>query len=92
MYVLDHRGGVRWTVDPQRFGESSPPNRLLCALQFGMQPRTPPRQSTRWVNGHGEFTVPGRHSYDSEQFDGQLSLSATDTRTHRSFGTSVRRG
>ena len=57
-----------------------------------MQPCTPPWQNTRWVNGHGIFTVPDRHSNHSEQFDGQLSLSAPDTCPHRSFGASIRRG
>jgi hypothetical protein len=90
--VLDHRCCVRRTGDAQRSGKSSPPDRFACALRYGMQPSTPPRKSTRWVNGHGIFTVPGRHSDHSKQFDGQLSLSATNTRPHRSFDASVRRG
>jgi hypothetical protein len=88
--VLDHRGCVRWAGDAQRFGESSPPNRLLCALRYGMQPRTPPRKATRCVNDRGEIAVPVRHSHHSKQFDGQLSLSAPDTRPHRSIGVSMR--
>jgi hypothetical protein len=90
--VLDHRCCVRRAGDAQRSSKSSPPDRFACALRYGMQPSTPPRKSTRCINGHGEFTVPGRHSYHSKQFDGQLSLSATDTRPHRSFDASVRRG
>jgi hypothetical protein len=90
--VLDHRCCVRRAGDAQRSGESSPPDRFACALRYGMQPSTPPRKSTRWINGHGEIAVPDRHSYHSKQFDGQLSLSATDTRPHRSFDASVRRG
>src|ERR1700740_3306814 len=54
-----------------------------------MQPCTPPRKTTCWVNGHGVFTVPGRHSHHSKQFDGQLSLSATNTRPHRSIEASM---
>ena len=65
---------------------------LLWRTAEWMQPCTPPRKSTRWVNGHGVFTVPGRHSHHSKQFDGQLSPSATDTCPHRSVGTSMRRG
>ena len=57
-----------------------------------MQPCTPPRQSTCRVNGHGVLTVPARHSHHSEQFGGQLSPTATDTRPHRSTGTSMRGG
>ena len=57
-----------------------------------MQPSTPPRQSTCRINGHGVFAVPDRHSHHSEQFDGQLSFSASDAGPHRSFGTSMRRG
>ena len=90
--VLDHRCYFRCAVDAQRSGKGSPPDRFACALRYRMQPSTPPRKNTCWVNGHGIFTVPGRHSYHSKQFDGQLSLSATDTRPHRSFDASVRRG
>jgi hypothetical protein len=57
-----------------------------------MQPSTPPRQSTCRVHGHGVFAVPDRHSHYSEQFDGQLSFSASDAGPYRSFGTSMRRG
>ena len=31
---------------------------LLGALRYGMQPCTPPRQSTCWVNGHGVLPSP----------------------------------
>src|SRR5581483_7477869 len=55
-----------------------------------MQPRTPPRKITCRVNGHDTFTVPGRHSHHSKQFDGQLSLSATDTCPHRSLDAAMR--
>ena len=84
--VLDHRGCVRLTGDAQRFGESPPPNRLLRALLCGMQPRTPPRQAGPCVNDHGVFAVPARHSHHSKQLDGQLSLPAPDTRSHRATG------
>jgi hypothetical protein len=49
-----------------------------------MQPGTPPRQFSRWVNGHGLFAIPvdGDHS---KQFDGQLSLPAANTRPNRSL-------
>jgi hypothetical protein len=57
-----------------------------------MQPCTPPRKITRWVNGHGVITVSDRHSHHSKQFDGQLSLSATNTCPHRSVDASMRRG
>ncbi|EUA34302.1 translation initiation factor If-2 [Mycobacterium xenopi 3993] len=46
----------------------------------------PARKATRWVNDHGVFAVPGRHSDHAKQFDGQLSLSAADTRSHRPIG------
>lgn len=55
-----------------------------------MQPCTPPRKITCCVNGHGVTTVPGRHSHHSKQFDGQLSLSATNTCPHRSIDASMR--
>jgi hypothetical protein len=44
-----------------------------------MQPGTPPRQFSRWVNGHGGVAIPvdGDHS---KQFDGQLSLPAANAR------------
>jgi hypothetical protein len=48
-----------------------------------MQPGTPPRQFSRWVNGHGVFTIPVDGDY-SKQFDGQLSLPAADARPDRS--------
>jgi hypothetical protein len=44
------------------------------------------------VNEHGVLAVPGRRSHHSKQFDGQLSLSAPDTRSHRSFDAAVRGG
>jgi hypothetical protein len=48
-----------------------------------MQPGTPPRQFSRWINGHGLFAIPvdGDHS---KQFDGQLSLPAANARPNRS--------
>jgi hypothetical protein len=49
-----------------------------------MQPRTPPRQFSRCVNGHGAFAIPALDNDHSKQFDGQLSLSAADARPHRS--------
>ena len=48
-----------------------------------MQPRTPPRQVTRWVNGYGAMAVPAVHSNHTKQFDGQLSLPAADTSPDR---------
>jgi hypothetical protein len=48
-----------------------------------MQPRTPPRQFSRWVNGHGVLAIPVDGDYP-KQFDGQLSLPAADARPHRS--------
>jgi hypothetical protein len=86
----DHRGCVRCTGDTQRSSECSPSDRFACALRYGMQPCTPPRKGTCWVNDHGIFAVPARHSHHSKQFDGQLSLSAPDTGPHRSFGASMR--
>jgi hypothetical protein len=55
-----------------------------------MQPRTPPRQFSRWVNGHGVFAIPVDGDY-SKQFDGQLSLSAPDAGPHRSTRAFLRR-
>jgi hypothetical protein len=55
-----------------------------------MQPGTPPRQFSRWVNGHGLFAVPVDGDY-SKQFDGQLSLPAPDACSDRSFWSSMRR-
>jgi hypothetical protein len=59
-----------------------------------MQPGTPTRQFSRWVNGHGMIAIPVDRDYP-KQFDGQLSLSAADARPHRSDGSvgaaSVRR-
>jgi hypothetical protein len=49
-----------------------------------MQPSTPPRQSSRCVNGHGLFAIPVDGNYP-KQFDGQLSLSAADARPDRSI-------
>jgi hypothetical protein len=49
-----------------------------------MQPRTPPRQITRFINGHGALAIPVSYSDYSKQFDGQLSFPATDARPHRS--------
>jgi hypothetical protein len=48
-----------------------------------MQPRTPPRQITRSVNDNGHSAVPVHHCDRTKQIDGQLSLSAADTRAHR---------
>ena len=48
-----------------------------------MQPGTPPRQFSRWVNGHGVLAIPADGDH-SKQFDGQLSLPAADARPHRS--------
>ena len=90
--VPDHRCGIQCTGDAQRSGKSSPPDCFCDALSNGMQPRTPPRQSTCWINGDGIFAVPGRHSYHSKQFDGQLSLPASDACPYRTFSTSMRRG
>jgi hypothetical protein len=47
-----------------------------------MQPGTPPRQFSRWVNGHGHAAIPVDGD-NSKQFDGQLSLPAADARPHR---------
>ncbi|BBX39182.1 hypothetical protein MSIM_06330 [Mycobacterium simiae] len=85
-HVVEQRGRVRRTVDAQRFGESPPPNRLVYTPRHGVQPGTPPRQASRCVNDYGVIAVPTWHSYHSEQFGGQLSLSAPDTRPHRSTG------
>jgi hypothetical protein len=63
--VLSGRGCVRWTGDPQRSAESSPPNRCAQALLGGMQPGTPSRQVTRCINGQGVFAVPVRHGYQA---------------------------
>jgi hypothetical protein len=54
-----------------------------------MQPGTPPRQLSRWVNGHSVFAIPVDGDYP-KQFDGQLSLPAADARPHRSTRASVR--
>ena len=48
-----------------------------------MQPGTPPRQFSRWVNGHGVLAIPVDGDYP-KQFDGQLSLPAANARPHRS--------
>ena len=56
-----------------------------------MQPSTPPRQFSSRVNGHGILAIPVDRDYP-KQFDGQLSLSAPDTRPHRSTHASVRHG
>jgi hypothetical protein len=55
-----------------------------------MQPGTPPRQLSRWVNGHGDVAIPVDSDH-SKQFDGQLSLPAANARPHRSFRASMRR-
>jgi hypothetical protein len=47
-----------------------------------VQPRTPPRQITRCINGNDVFVVPVWQHDHSQQFDGQLSSSATDARPH----------
>jgi hypothetical protein len=47
-----------------------------------MQPCTPPRQITRCINGNDVIVVPVAHRDHSQQFDGQLSPSATDARPH----------
>jgi hypothetical protein len=54
-----------------------------------MQPGTPPRQFSRWVNSHGLSAIPvdGDHS---KQFNGQLSLPAADARPNRSIWSSMR--
>jgi hypothetical protein len=54
-----------------------------------MQPGTPPRQFSRWINGHGVLAIPvdGDHS---KQFDGQLSLPAANARPHRSTRAAMR--
>jgi hypothetical protein len=90
--VPDHRCGIQCTGDAQRSGECSPADCFCDALWNGMQPCTPPRQSTCWINGDGIFAVPGRRSYHSKQFDGQLSLPASDACPYRTFSTSMRRG
>jgi len=55
-----------------------------------MQPGTPPRQFSRWVNSHGLYAIPvdGDHT---KQFNGQLSLPAANARTNRSIWSSMRR-
>jgi len=55
-----------------------------------MQPGTPPRQLSRWVNGHGVFAIPVDGDYP-KQFDGQLSLPAADARPYGSIRISMRR-
>jgi len=50
---------------------------------FGVQPGAPPREFSRWVNGHGAITIPADGD-QSKQSDGQLSLSAADAHPHRS--------
>jgi hypothetical protein len=55
-----------------------------------MQPSTPPRQFSRWVNGHGVFAIPVDGDY-SKQFDGQLSLPAANARPNGSTRSSMRR-
>jgi hypothetical protein len=54
-----------------------------------MQPGTPPRQFSRWVNSHGLCAIPvdGDHS---KQFNGQLSLPAANARPNRSIWSSMR--
>ena len=54
-----------------------------------MQPGTPPRQLSRWVNGHGVLAIPVDGDYP-KQFDGQLSLPAANTCPHRSTRASMR--
>ncbi|OBG13216.1 hypothetical protein A5765_12695 [Mycolicibacterium celeriflavum] len=49
-----------------------------------MQPRTPPRQLSRRVDGHGANTISAADSDHSKQFDGQLSFSASNAGPHRS--------
>jgi hypothetical protein len=51
--MLDHRGGVRCTGDPQRPAERSPPNRRREAPVSGMQPGTPTRMATSGVHRDG---------------------------------------
>jgi hypothetical protein len=55
-----------------------------------MQPRTPPRKFSRWVNGHGLFAIPVDGDYP-KQFDGQPTLPAADARSNRSIWSTVRR-
>jgi len=49
----------------------------------GMQPRTPPGQVARCVYGHDVLAVSIMRSRYSKQFGGQLSPSASHTRSHR---------
>ncbi|KUI42457.1 hypothetical protein AU197_15295 [Mycobacterium sp. IS-1590] len=53
-----------------------------------MQPRTPPRQLSRPVNGDGAERIPSpidvADSDHPKQFDGQLSFPATNAGPHRS--------
>jgi len=60
-------------------------------LLVRMQPRTPPRQVTCCVNGHGTAAIPAVHSNYPKQFDGQLSLSAADACPYGSIRISMRR-
>jgi len=55
-----------------------------------MQPGTPPRQCSRYVNGHGTIAIPAADSDHSKQFDGQLSPPAANARTNRSVWSSMR--
>jgi hypothetical protein len=48
-----------------------------------MQPRTPPRQLSRRINGDGVFAIPVDSDH-SKQFDSQLSLPAANARPNRS--------
>jgi hypothetical protein len=55
-----------------------------------MQPSTPPRQLSRWVNGHGVLTIPAVDSDYPKQFDGQPSDPTANARPNRSFWSSMR--
>jgi hypothetical protein len=87
---LDHRGGVRRTGDAQRSCECPPPDCHVQALLVGVQPRTPPGKTTRCVDDDGLIAISISNSGHPKQLDGQLTLSASDARSHRPFRTLVR--
>ena len=86
--ILFHRGDVRATGDPQRSAERPPSDCPLQTLGIAMQPCTPPRERSRCVDGHDTGAVPSPvrtvNSDNPKQFDGQLSISASDAGPHRS--------
>jgi hypothetical protein len=82
--VLDHRGGVRRTGDAQRSCECPPPDCQVQTLLVGMQPCTPTGKTTRRVDDDGVNAISIVHGGHSNQFRGQLTRSASDTRSHRS--------